>query len=181
MLHFGNRVFSRMSPSSKKRSVSIRLRLEPDLLERIDKLAGERGRQHFIEESVLWRLDQELPPFIMELIEDVNELKERVAHLENIQSTSVFLDELNTVAKTQICRDQLDRSILEYFLKNDGATTPELAKDLSSNRRTILDRIAKLNERAKNLIGVEVLKYEKGFSKGKRGAWWLEHHSKIVS
>ncbi|NHJ13628.1 MAG: winged helix-turn-helix domain-containing protein [Candidatus Thorarchaeota archaeon] len=170
-----------MSPSSKKGPVSIRLRLEPELLERIDKLAGERGRQRFIEESIIWRLDQELPPYIMEMIVDVNQLKERVAHLENMQSTSSFLAELNAVATTQVCRDQLDRNILEYFLKNDGATTPELAKNLSSNRRTVLDRIAKLNERALSLIGVEVLRYEKGILKGKRGAWWLEHRSKIVS
>jgi len=172
-------------PRSKKTgSISIRIRLDTNLLERIDKAAGERGRQRFIEDAIVWRLDQEIPPVVMELIEDVNELKTKVAYLEGSQSTSALLGSLNKVAETQICRDQLDRKILEYFLKNEGATTPELAKNVLGSltkRRTILDRIAKLNERAMQLIGVEILRYEKGILKGKRGAWWLEHRSKILS
>ncbi len=173
-----------MPRPSNTDSISIRLRLEQELLERIDRAAGERGRQRFIEEAILWRLDQEIPPVVMELMDEVSQLKARVSHLEGTQSTSPVRGVLNKVAENQICRDELDRRILEYFLQNEGATTPELAKNVlgvHTKRRTILDRIAKLNERATQLVGVEILRYEKGILKGKRGAWWLDNRPKIVS
>lgn len=154
------------------------------MLKRIDKAAGERGRQRFIEEAILWRLDQEIPPVVMELMDEVSQLKTRVAHLEGTQSAGAISGNLNKVADSQICRDELDRRILAYFLQHEGASTPELAKNVLGSltkRRTILDRIAKLNERATQLVGVEILRYEKGILKGKRGAWWLENRSKIVS
>lgn len=165
-------------------SVSIRVRLEKSLLDRIDIVAGTRNRQRYIHESVEWRLDQELPPMFLELSEEVAELKSRVEHLERSQATSVFLGELNPTAKEQICADDLDRKLLVFFIRNEGGTTPELAENLLGNmqkRRTILDRIDKLNNRAIAIIGSPVLEYKKGFVKNKRGAWWLVDPSTILA
>ncbi|MFX0107673.1 MAG: hypothetical protein ACFE7R_05295 [Candidatus Hodarchaeota archaeon] len=172
-----------MSRRKKDDSVSIRLRLKRDLLNRIDKIAGDRGRQRFIEDAIAWRMDQELPPAVYKLIEEVDQLRLRVEHLEGAQPIGAFTAELNDTVKTQICRDDFDRRLLGYFLQHQGATTPELATfllDDVSKRRTVLDRIDKLNKRAKKLIGVEVLEYEKGIVRGKRGAWWVININKIT-
>jgi uncharacterized protein Yka (UPF0111/DUF47 family) len=165
-----------MSKKKKRDMTSIRLRIESDLLDRIDQIAGERGRQKYIHDAIVWRLDEELPPVVYDLVKDVQDLQERVAHLESSQDTSFHLSELNEVARTELCNDELDRKMLAYFIKNEGATTPELALALlgsSKKRRTILDRIDRLNTRADKLYGSVILEYKKGFVKNKRGAWWL--------
>jgi tetrahydromethanopterin S-methyltransferase subunit G len=166
-----------------KASVSIRIRLDQKTLDLIDELAGANGRQRFIKDAILWRLDEELPPMLMELAEEINQLKTRVDHLETEQSTSVYLDELNDLTKTKVCRDDLDRKLLAYFLQHEGATTPELALALTGSqgkRRTILDRLDKINERAKSILGVEIVMHRKGIIKGKRGAWWLVNKKQLV-
>lgn len=170
-----------MSKKKKPQMTSIRLRIESDLLDRIDQVAGERGRQKYIHDAIVWRLDEELPPVVYDLVQEVQELRLRVEHLEGSSSTSFHLGELNEVARHDLCSDELDRKLLAIFIRKEGATTPELAMDLlgdRNKRRTVLDRIDRLNKRAQSLFGVPVLEYKKGFFKNKRGAWWiigLEH------
>jgi len=88
-------------------SVNIRIRLDQKILDRIDQLAGVNARQRFIRDAILWRLDEELPPLLMELAEEINQLGTRVSHLETVQSTSVYLDELNDLTKTKVCRGRI--------------------------------------------------------------------------
>ncbi|MHA2081583.1 MAG: hypothetical protein ACW99H_10610, partial [Candidatus Thorarchaeota archaeon] len=145
-------------------------------LDRIDQIAGEGGRQKYIHDAIVWRLDEELPPVVYDMVQEVQALKARVDYLESSRSTSFHLGELNDVARNDLCSDELDRKLLAYFIKNEGATTPELAKGLLGNpdkRRTVLDRIDRLNNRAQKLFGFPVLEYKKGFVKNKRGAWWI--------
>ncbi len=172
-----------MSKKKQREFVSIRFRIEKELLDRIDQLAGERGRQRFIHDAIVWRLDEELPPIVYDLVRDVDELKNRVKHLETSRSTSFQLSELNDRARNELCTDELDRKLLAYFIRNEGATTPELAEDLlgdSEKRRTILDRIDRLNNRAQSLFGAPILEYKKGFVKNKRGAWWIKSLEHII-
>ncbi|MGY5870653.1 MAG: hypothetical protein RTV72_00250 [Candidatus Thorarchaeota archaeon] len=164
--------------SKKKRSepVSIRIRLDEDILANIDKIAGDRGRQRFIIDAIQWRLNEEIPPIVLELSEELELLKKRVRQLEQTKTATVFYGSLNEVTKNEICSDDLDRKLLIFFIENEGGTTPELATDIlgdSKKRRTVLDRIDRINKRALKLIGTPLLEYKKGFVKDKRGAWWL--------
>ena len=123
-----------MSKKKKPKMISIRFRLDKSLLDRIDQIAGERGRQRYIRDAIVWRLDEELPPVVYDMVQEVQELRKRVEHLESSRATSVHLGELNDVARDELCSDELDRKMLVYFIKNEGATTPELAHDLLGNR-----------------------------------------------
>ena len=172
-----------MSKKKDDSAVSIRLRIEKDILDRIDQLAGERGRQRYIHDAILGRLDEELPPVIFDLIRDVDDLKARVTFLESSKSTSLLLSELNEVARNELCLDDVDRRLLAYFIKNEGATTPELAKNILGSRdkrRTVLDRLDKLNSRANKLFGTDLLEYKKGLVNNKRGAWWITNVDLVV-
>jgi hypothetical protein len=172
-----------MSKKKDDSAVSIRLRIEKDILDRIDQLAGERGRQRFIHDAILGRIDEELPPVMFELIHDVDDLKARVTFLESSKSTSLHLSELNDVARNELCLDEVDRKLLAYFIKNEGATTPELAENILGDRdkrRTVLDRLDKLNNRAKKLFGTDILEYKKGLVNNKRGAWWITKVDLVV-
>ncbi len=155
---------------------SIRVNLEQDVLDRVDRVAGPGGRQRFIREAILWRLDREIPPFVTELESRLNELESRVSRLEDLHGPQTFAGELSDVVTRQVCRDDLERRILTYFLRHGGATTPELAEALlgdSRKRRTILSRMEGINRRATELLGAPLFRLEKGVVRGKRGAWWL--------
>ncbi len=172
-----------MSKTAKRKEISIRVRLAKETLERIDLLVGSNGRQKFIADAIAWRLDQDVPPVMLEMIDDIDALKDRVTHLEKIQSTSYYIGRLSDEVKSKVCRDDLDRRLLAYLLQHEGATTPELARSLlrsNGKRRTVLGRIDKLNQRARTVLGVRILEHERGIVKGKRGAWWLVNTEKIV-
>jgi len=172
-----------MSKKKDDSAVSIRVRIEKDHLDRIDQIAGERGRQRFIHDAILGRLDEELPPVMFDLIRDVDDLKARVTFLESSKSASIHLSELNDVARNELCLDEVDRKLLAYFIKNEGATTPELAENIlggRDKRRTVLDRIDKLNDRAKKLFDTAILEYKKGLVNNKRGAWWITNIDLVV-
>ncbi len=169
---------------SKDDIVSIRLRLSKDLLVRIDRLAGENGRQRFIEDAINWRLDQELPPVVLDLVDQVENLRARVEYLENVQETSVYRGDLKEFVKENICRDEIDERILSYFIQHKGATTPELGEEILGSpkkRRTVHSRIVKMNEQANEHLGEEILRLEKSEIDGKRGAWWITSYSLLVS
>jgi hypothetical protein len=166
-----------MGSSEENKEVSIRLRLEAELLERIDRLVGERGRQAFIREAILIRLEEDLPPLLLETMKEVADLRERVERLEGAQSAAVFLEQLPDVVRDKICLDEMDRDLLAFFTRNEGATTPEIAGSLvgdDTKRRAILDRIDRINGRAQNVLGHPILRFRKGIWRGKRGAWWLD-------
>ena len=177
------KVDKEMPKKPKGGEISIRVRLERELLERIDSIAGQNGRQRFIKDAIIWRLDQELPPLVLEMADSIDELKARVDHLEQSQSSSLYLEQLNEIANTKVCRDDLDRQMLAYFIQHKGATTTDLARALlgsTSKRRTILDRIDKLNKRATQILGVPILEHYKGIKENIRGAWWIVNADRVL-
>ncbi|TXT57763.1 MAG: hypothetical protein BAJATHORv1_10470 [Candidatus Thorarchaeota archaeon] len=176
-----------MTDIENEDSISIRLRLSNDILEKIDLIAGERGRQRFIEDAVkwrlLWKLDEDVPPIITQMLEDIIALQERVTFLEQERASSMYLGGFNDVTNDEICRDDLDRKIIAHLLQYEGATTPELAQWLlgsETKRRTILDRLNRLNSRFQEVFGKEVLHFEQGIFRGKRGAWWIKEPKLIT-
>ena len=63
-----------MSKKKKPKMISIRFRLDKSLLDRIDQIAGERGRQRYIRDAIVWRLDEELPPVMYDMVQEVQDL-----------------------------------------------------------------------------------------------------------
>ena len=168
---------------SKKKVESIRIRIEKDLLDRIDKIAGERGRQKFIYDAIVGHLDEELPPAVYDLLQDVDDLKARVAFLESSRPVSMQMSELNDIARNELCLDEIDRKILAYFLRYEGATTPELAQDALGGvltPRSVRTRVENLNARAKKLFKKPILVFKKGIVGNKRSAWWITNSDLVT-
>jgi hypothetical protein len=165
-----------MGKGKEDKIESIRLRLDKDLLERIDLVAGDRGRNRYILEAIEARLEGRLPPELLEVMRDLESLRDRVEHLEIAQSTSIYRSGLSDEVKNEICLDEVDRGILAHLLKHEGASTPELAEVILgdvSKRRTAHDRVSKINARAIEKFGKPILEHKRGIVKGKRSAWWL--------
>jgi hypothetical protein len=54
-----------------------------------------------------------------------------------------------------------------------GATTPELATYLKTNRWLILNRLRKIKKTSRNQLGKPIVAYHPNEKSGKKKAWWI--------
>jgi Arc/MetJ-type ribon-helix-helix transcriptional regulator len=69
--------------------------------------------------------------------------------------------------------DELDHKIIEYLLHYKGATTPELADYIKTNRWLVLNRLRKIQKTSKKQNGKPIIYYYAGEKAGKKKAWWI--------
>lgn len=175
-----------MNADSEDNEMIIRVRLDRAIVDRIDRMVGKSRRNQFVLEAVLWRLDLQdplsIPPTVVGLMEEVEELRKRVEYLESLHSSSVYDAELSQTIKTKVCRDSLDLQLLNHLLRNNGSTTNELAQAVGKEgkRRTIYDRLMKLNERAIDILGEPIIHFERGRFQGKSNSWWIKNISLLT-
>ncbi len=62
---------------------------------------------------------------------------------------------------------------MDYLLHYKGATTPELADYVKTNRWLILNRLRKIQRTSKKQLGKPVIYYYAGEKSGKKKAWWI--------
>lgn len=164
----------------------IRVRLGRAIVERIDKMVGKSRRNQFVLEAILWRLDLQdplsIPPTVVGIMDELEELKKRVEYLETLHSSSAYDAQLSKTIKTKVCRDSLDVQLLTFLLRNNGSTTKELAQAVGKEgkRRTIYDRLMRLNERAIKVVGKPIIHFEKGMFQGKSNSWWIKDISLLT-
>jgi hypothetical protein len=54
-----------------------------------------------------------------------------------------------------------------------GATTPELANYLKTNRWLVLNRLRRIQKQSRKQLGKYVIEYYAGERAGKKKAWWI--------
>lgn len=109
-----------------------------------------------------------------DVVRRLEELEKRIADLEStLSSKGVNGRSAETHPLYQFCRDENERKIVEYLIKEGGATTRELEKVVGLKRRQILNRLRELASRAEEQLGRPALVYVRARVKGKRQAWWL--------
>lgn len=72
------------------------------------------------------------------------------------------------------CLDEVDHKIMEYLTHYKGATTPELAEYLKTNRWLVLNRLRRIQKISKKQAGKSVIEYYAGERSGKKKAWWID-------
>jgi DNA-binding Lrp family transcriptional regulator len=135
---------------------------------------GERSK--FLREAILEKLQQiprpdkilELEKRIGRLEAEISEIKKHLAELE------VLTYEEGKVNPHVFCIDEMDHKIIDYLLTHEGATTPELAELLKTNRWHVLNRLRKIQKRSRKQLGKPVVEYYAGEKLGKRKAWWIK-------
>lgn len=71
------------------------------------------------------------------------------------------------------CLDEIDHKLVDYLMHYKGATTPELADYLKTNRWLVLNRLRRIQKNSKKQMGKSVIDYYAGEKSGKKKAWWL--------
>jgi len=134
---------------------------------------GERSS--FIRDAIMEKLQTvprpdkifELEQKISRLEKDISEIKKYLAELE------VLTYERGEINPHTFCIDEIDHKIVDYLIHYKGATTPELADFLKTNRWLILNRLRKIQRLSKKQLGKPIVEYCSGERSGKRKAWWI--------
>jgi hypothetical protein len=135
----------------------------------------EGERSTFIREAILEKLQQTpRPDKLFDLEQKVNQLQTEVNNIkDNLSRLELLTYEGGKVNPHSFCIDDTDNKIIDYLLDNRGATTPELADALQTNRWLILNRLRRIQKASKDQLGKPVIEYIGAERCNKRKAWWI--------
>lgn len=135
----------------------------------------EGERSNFIREAIVEKLQKTPKP------DKLLELEERVSRLEReFGEIRKYLADLELLTYAQgktnphaFCIDEIDHKIVDYLAHYKGATTPELADYLKTNRWLILNRLRRIQKASRKHLGKPIVDYYAGERSGKKKAWWM--------
>lgn len=135
----------------------------------------EGERSSFIRDAIAEKLSKTpRPDKIAQLEQKIGKLEAEVAGIKKLLTElEVLTFEKNKVNPHVFCIDETDYKIVDYLLNYEGATTPELAEQLKTNRWQILNRLRRIQNRSKKQLGKPIIEYYAGERGGKKKAWWI--------
>ncbi|MCL1977389.1 MAG: hypothetical protein FWG55_04695 [Candidatus Bathyarchaeota archaeon] len=135
----------------------------------------EGDRSNFIREAISEKLQKTpKPDKLLALEERINRLESEFGQTRKyLADLELLTFEHSKVNPHSFCIDETDRKIVDYLIHYKGATTPELAEYLKSNRWLILNRLQKIQRISKKQCGKSIIDYCGGERSGKKKAWWI--------
>jgi metal-responsive CopG/Arc/MetJ family transcriptional regulator len=135
----------------------------------------EGDRSNFIREAIIEKL-QKTPK-----ADKLLELEERMGRIERefgeirryLADLELLTYQHGRINLHTFCIDETDHKIVDYLLHYKGATTPELADYMKTNRWLILNRLRRIQRNSKKQFGKPVIDYYAGEKSGKKKAWWI--------
>ena len=158
---------------SEVRIVSVKLPEEvyQEMILRIP----EGDRSSFIREAINEKL-QKTPKAdkLLALEERIGKIEQEFGQIRKyLADLELLTFEHGKINPHSFCIDELDHKIMEYLLHYKGATTPELADYIKTNRWLVLNRLRKIQRTSKKQCGMAVIDYYAGEKSGKKKAWWI--------
>ena len=135
----------------------------------------EGDRSDFIREAIVEKLEKtpkankllQLEERMSKIEDEVGQLRKYLADLE------MLTYQTGKVNPHTFCIDETDHKIIDYLLHYKGATTPEIAEYVKTNRWLILNRLRKIQRNSKKQNGKPIIYYYAGEKSGKKKAWWI--------
>jgi hypothetical protein len=135
----------------------------------------EGDRSNFIREAIVDKLQN--TPKSDKLLELQNRMGKIEAELAEIRKYLADLELLtyqhDGINPHTFAIDESDHKIIDYLLHYKGATTPEIADYLKTNRWLILNRLRKIQTSSEKQLGKPIITYCAGEKSGKKKAWWI--------
>jgi hypothetical protein len=157
------------------KQATVTAKLPIDLYKELALRIPEGERSNFIRDAITEKLEKTPRP------DKMTQLEQKISKLETeLTNIKRFLTELEvlTFEKDKVnphtfCIDETDHKIINHLLNYKGATTPELAAALKTNRWQMLNRLRRIQNRSKKQLGKPVIEYYAGEKSGKKKAWWI--------
>jgi Arc/MetJ-type ribon-helix-helix transcriptional regulator len=135
----------------------------------------EGDRSNFIREAIIEKL-QKTPKAnkLLELEERMGKIEHEIGEIRKyLADLELLTYQHGKINPHTFCIDEIDHKIVDYLLHYKGATTPELADYMKTNRWLILNRLRKIQRNSKKQFGKPLIDYYAGEKSGKKKAWWI--------
>jgi hypothetical protein len=132
-------------------------------------------RSEFIRDAIMDKLQKTpRPDKILDMEKRVDKIEKELAEIRKYLADLELLtyDRGQTNPHT-FAVDEIDHKIIDYLTHYKGATTPELAEYLKTNRWLVLNRLRRIQRLSKKQLGKQVIDYYPGEKSGKKKAWWI--------
>jgi len=135
----------------------------------------EGNRSDFIRDAIMEKLQKTPRP------DKIHDLEKRMEKMEKeLSEIKKYLSDLELLTYGQgktnphtFGMDETDHKLIDYLIHYKGATTPELADYLKTNRWLILNRLRRIQKTSRKELGKPFIEYYPGEKSGKKKAWWI--------
>ena len=135
----------------------------------------EGDRSSFIREAIMEKL-QNTPKTdrLLELTERMSKIEREFGEIRKyLADLELLTYQHGKINPHAFCIDETDHKIIDYLLHYKGATTPEIAEYVKTNRWLVLNRLRKIQRNSKKQNGKPIIDYYAGEKSGKKKAWWI--------
>ena len=135
----------------------------------------EGDRSTFIREAIIEKL-QNTPKAdkLLELTERMSKIEREFGEIKKyLADLEILTYQRGKINPHTFCIDETDNKIIDYLLHYKGATTPEIAEYVKTNRWLVLNRLRKIQRNSKKQNGKPIIDYYAGEKSGKKKAWWI--------
>jgi hypothetical protein len=135
----------------------------------------EGDRSNFIREAIIEKLEKTpRADKLLELQERMNKIEREFGEVRKyLADLELLTYQHGRINPHTFCIDEIDHKIVDYLLHYKGATTPELADYMKTNRWLILNRLRRIQRSSQKQLGKPIIEYYAGEKSGKKKAWWI--------
>lgn len=135
----------------------------------------EGDRSNFIRDAIVEKLEKTpKPDKLLELEQRLGRIESEFSNIKkNLADLELLTYEHGKTNPHTFGIDETDHKIIDYLLHYKGATTPELAEYLKTNRWLVLNRLRRIQKTSRKQLGKPMIEYYGGEKSGKKKAWWI--------
>jgi Arc/MetJ-type ribon-helix-helix transcriptional regulator len=135
----------------------------------------EGERSNFIRDAIMEKLQKTpKPDKILELEQRVDKMEMEFSEIrKNLANLELLTYDRGKTNPHTFCIDETDHKIIDYLIHYKGATTPELAEYMKTNRWMVLNRLRRIQKTSRKQLGKSIIEYYSGEKSGKKKAWWI--------
>lgn len=155
--------------------IMISAKIPEEVFKELQIRIPEGERSDFIREAIIEKLERTpKPDKILQLEHRIKDLEDSLSEVKKyLVELEILTYERGKINPHTFCVDELDHKIIDFLIRNQGATTPELANETGVDRWTILRRLQKIKKRSKKELGKPIVTFYAGEKDGKKRAWWI--------
>jgi len=153
----------------------ISIKISEDVYKEMLLRVSEGERSNFIRDAILEKLQKTpKPDKILELEQRMSKMESAFSEIRKyLADLELLTYERGKINPHTFCIDEIDHKILDYLVHYKGATTPELAEYMKTNRWLVLNRLRRIQKVSRKQLGKSIIEYYPGEKSGKKKAWWI--------
>jgi Arc/MetJ-type ribon-helix-helix transcriptional regulator len=158
-----------------EKSKTISAKIPEEVYREMVLRVPEGDRSNFIRDAIVEKLEKTpKPDKLLELEQRLGRIESEFSNIKkNLADLELLTYEHGKTNPHTFGIDETDHKIIDYLLHYKGATTPELAEYLKTNRWLVLNRLRRIQKTSRKQLGKPMIEYYGGEKSGKKKAWWI--------